>query len=94
MIVRNGINYEKFIYRHIRTRENNDKTSTEEVVDQFYIYNNEEVDEIVSGMNVPISGLICHKFYNNMCQEWVEIDGRVAWKHLEYVMGFVDLNQN
>ena len=87
MITSNGIRYDRFLYKHSRSREEKNVTK-EEIIERFYVDDEKNLLLTLSAMDVNEEKPE-HKVYNNLCHEWVE-DG---WKHLEYIVGFVSLNQ-
>lgn len=99
MLIVNGIVYEKFLYRHIRTKEvkatNPISKVTglipyDEIIEQYDIESEKELQRHIDLMHTPVWGNVMEdKWYNDYCLEWKE-DG---WTHLEYIMGFVSLNQ-
>ncbi len=84
MIVRNNIVYECFLHKCVRT-----KGMVQEIVEQKYIYDENELDTTIKGLHVPVYNLE-EKYYNALCKEWKEKDG----VYLEYITGFVALNQH
>ena len=87
MIIKNGIVYDVFYYRLIRSKNNTDKTTTEEIINSKYIDNELELVNVFDNMHKDVKQK--ELWYNDKCREW-EQDG---WKYFEAISGFVSLNQ-